>query len=119
VRNFISTILLVFLLLGLNSPSVAAPLSTDKPVVVTAAGPDDFCGNAPPASVSCPQTGLNECKCYLSSTQGSTESETFEETKSSPKPPTRGKTAVILTETPYAGPVIYSIPSLLERPPRI
>lgn len=118
MRTIAPIITLLLLLIGLaNSPAAVAEASAGStaPVAIEV---DDFCGTPPPVSVSCPETGLNECRCYLSSSQTTVEFLTFEP----PSAPTKASkpTRAVNVLPPTAPPEMSGrlLADLIERPPQ-
>lgn len=80
---------------------------------------DEFCGNSPPVSVSCPKTGRKVCECYLSPDQDVAEAPPLDH----PRKPTirikvKPKLVALLPEFESHQLLPLVLNHSLERPPR-
>ncbi len=64
VRSQIAILTLLLLALCLTGQAASAEVVPSQQEAATVS--EDFCGQTPPASVACPETGLDSCQCYLS-----------------------------------------------------
>ena len=65
MRTLSSIAFLVVMLIMTTGHMAAASESAPAPSGQPAISADEFCGKTPPASISCPETRLSTCECYL------------------------------------------------------
>ena len=79
----------------------------------------DFCGQTPPASIACPETGLNHCQCYLAPDDdmaGPAAVEMPRRRAIAPKP--KRRVLALLPEFSYTLTLLSAHQHSLDRPPR-
>ncbi|MCA9777072.1 MAG: hypothetical protein KC800_10160 [Candidatus Eremiobacteraeota bacterium] len=121
MRSLVAIIFLLAVML-VTSGTAASALEVDAPAPASAATTisEDFCGKLPPATISCPQTGLNQCQCYLApdhDTAGPPAVEAPRRRSIAPKPKKR-RVLAVLPDFQYAQPISTTLRSSLERPPQ-
>jgi hypothetical protein len=108
--GFLLTLLSLFAV-----PAVATTPATCETLIVS----NEFCGKQPSAEVLCPDTGLDECLCFLSQKTTIQENLTFEAANA---PKTRSKRPnskpILLEKTSYRPADQLVLASTIERPPR-
>ncbi|MCA9780457.1 MAG: hypothetical protein KC800_27220 [Candidatus Eremiobacteraeota bacterium] len=112
--------LIVLMVVTTGHMAAASEALSPSAELQTTIAPDDFCGKTPPASISCPETGLSECRCYLGDDNDSAEPPVAEApTRSTKAPENKARVQHILQDF-----VCVQSPSpehqlSLERPPRL
>ena len=120
MRSLFSIVALIALMLiGLGELTMAWDFHDEPSSDQLSYSAGEFCGTNPPPSISCPQTRLDECHCYLSDEQDFTAPSVIEAPRrDSTLAKVKPRVAVTLPEFECHQRPLPAAKSLLQRPPQ-